>query len=559
MSLMANLYVGTSGLQTSQQALNTTAHNMANLDTQGYTRQQVSLGTRMYQTLERKMEPIAWKQIGNGVYYSNCKQVRSVFLDAAFRQETGRYSFYDVSLKAIEEIEDQLQEMNGSEFAQSLNNLWVSVQELSKDPCSAVTQSSFITRSSEFITRAKSVYEGLVSYQENLDSTIEGMCNTINSYGERIRVLNEKIVDIEAGGRESANDYRDERNDLLDQLGEYGKLDYYEDVFGNVLVSFEGSPFVTTDHVNHIGVDRDLGSSVGFATPYWEYAARTETDPLTGIEKVVSIDGAYIFDLTQSIATSINTDIGKLKSVVLARGDHNASYHDIVEDEQYYTDNIAQSVIMNVQAEFDQMIHNIMTTINDIMEASESNPAFLDDSVGSAKDFVLFIEANEEDAVRYKIGDIDPKNLKPGQEPIHTGFTIKNAQINPLLVQDPTLFTFRKVDGSEDNVTTTLLKEAFTKEQYTLNPGVTTKNSFISYYNSLVSQVANTGDVLESIRSSQEMTVSSVEAAREQIVGVSSDEELEFMIMFQNAYNASSRFINVVSEMLEHLVTTLGS
>ena len=217
MSLMANLYVGTSGLQTSQQALNTTAHNMANLDTQGYTRQQVSLGTRMYQTLERKMEPIAWKQIGDGVYYSNCKQVRSVFLDAAFRQETGRYSFYDVSLKAIEEIEDQLQEMNGSEFAQSLNNLWVSVQELSKDPCSAVTQSSFITRSSEFITRAKSVYEGLVSYQENLDSTIEGMCNTINSYGERIRVLNEKIVDIEAGGRESANDYRDERNDLLDQ------------------------------------------------------------------------------------------------------------------------------------------------------------------------------------------------------------------------------------------------------------------------------------------------------------------------------------------------------
>ena len=153
----------------------------------------------------------------------------------------------------------------------------------------------------------------------------------------------------------------------------------------------------------------------------------------------------------------------------------------------------------------------------------------------------------------------DPSPLFHNEEYIALHPDVREAQINPLLVQDPTLFTFRKVDGSEDNVTTTLLKEAFTKEQYTLNPGVTTKNSFISYYNSLVSQVANTGDVLESIRSSQEMTVSSVEAAREQIVGVSSDEELEFMIMFQNAYNASSRFINVVSEMLEHLVTTLGS
>jgi flagellar hook-associated protein 1 FlgK len=157
MSLMANLYVGASGLTTSQNALNTTAHNMSNMDTEGYTRQQVSQGTRAYQTLERKVEQIAWKQIGTGVNYNNCKQVRSDFLDISYRRETGRSTFYDVSLKALEEIEDQLQEMNGSEFAQSMDNLWVAVQELAKDPCSAVTQSSLITRANEFLTRAKSV------------------------------------------------------------------------------------------------------------------------------------------------------------------------------------------------------------------------------------------------------------------------------------------------------------------------------------------------------------------------------------------------------------------
>ena len=46
--------------------------------------------------------------------------------------------------------------------------------------------------------------------------------------------------------------------------------------------------------------------------------------------------------------------------------------------------------------------------------------------------------------------------------------------------------------------------------------------------------------------------------AREQVVGVSSEEELTSMIKFQNAYNASSRYINVVDEMLEHILTTLG-
>ena len=552
MALMANLYVGASGLTVSQNALNTTAHNMSNVDTTGYTRQQVTQGTRFYQTFDTRSDTIAWTQIGTGVNYNSCKQVRSVFLDKAYRQENGRYEFYDISTKALEEIEDQLQEMNGNEFAQSLNNLWVAVQELAKDPCSAVTQSALVTRANEFLTRAKSVYDGLVSYQENLDSTVQTMVDDINSIGDRIRQLNEDIVEIESGHQEHANDLRDERNLLLDKLAEYGKIDYNEDIFGNVTILFEGSSFVTSDHVNHIGVDTTLGSSVGYATPYWEYGAQTTVDS-NGNKVVTSIEGAYVYDLTQSISTSTNTDIGKLKSVLLARGDHNATYHDITEDEDYYNSNIANSVIMNVQAEFDQMIHNIMTTINDIMENAESNPAVLDPTVGEASDFTLFVVANSSDKLIYDIGDDNPAGT------VTTGFTISNTQINTKLLQDPTLFTFRTIDGCEDNATTSKLKEAFTAEDYTLNPNVTTKNSFINYYNSLVSQVANSGDIYDSIKSAQEQTVSAVESAREQIVGVSSDEELEFMIMFQNAYNASSRYINVVSEMLEHLVSTLGA
>ena len=257
--------------------------------------------------------------------------------------------------------------------------------------------------------------------------------------------------------------------------------------------------------------------------------------------------------------------------MLLARGDHNATYHDIVEDENYYNSHISQSVIMNVEAEFDQMIHNVMTVINDIMETAESNPAFLDENAGFAKDYTLFVCANESDTITYDFVDgykglTDEETRRLPQEiqeklgrNINTGFTIKNTQINPLLIQEPTLFTYRTIDGNEDNETVTKLKEAFTKEQYCLNPNVSTRNSFITYYNSLVSQVANSGDVYNSIKEAQEQTVSSVDSAREQIVGVSSDEELEFMIMFQNAYNASSRYINVVSEMLEHLVSTLGS
>ena len=103
-----------------------------------------------------------------------------------------------------------------------------------------------------------------------------------------------------------------------------------------------------------------------------------------------------------------------------------------------------------------------------------------------------------------------------------------------------------------------MLKDIFTQENYTLNPNVKTKTTFRDYYNNLISQVSNTGNVLKGISENQQQTVDSTYAAREQIVGVSADEEMSNMIMFQNAFNASSRYINVVSEMLEHILTTLG-
>ena len=86
MSLMSNLYVGNSGLTTAQNALNTVAHNMSNIDTDGYTRQQISLGTSNYVTTSKTNFAVSYTQTGTGVVYSECKQVRSTFLDKSYRK-----------------------------------------------------------------------------------------------------------------------------------------------------------------------------------------------------------------------------------------------------------------------------------------------------------------------------------------------------------------------------------------------------------------------------------------------------------------------------------------
>ena len=76
MPLMGSLYIGSSGLQTSQNSLNTTAHNLSNLDTTGFVRQQVLLGDRLYNTIKKGSVSVSSQQTGLGVTYEKVRQVR---------------------------------------------------------------------------------------------------------------------------------------------------------------------------------------------------------------------------------------------------------------------------------------------------------------------------------------------------------------------------------------------------------------------------------------------------------------------------------------------------
>ncbi len=555
MSLMGSLWTGVSGLQTSNNALNTTAHNMSNMDTIGYTRQQVAQSTRTYTTIE-KGNKTNWKQLGLGVNYSLTRQERHIFLDKNYRRESGRSAFYDVSTSAMEEIEYILGEVQaggsieGHEFSESLSNFWVSVQELSKDPTSSVNQNLFVTRAYEFVTRASAVYKSLEEYQENLNESVLKEVDNINKYALQIEELNQKIVSIEAG-QEHANDLRDKRNYLLDQLAKLGNISYTEDISGYVSVRFEDVDLVKGSLVNEMAIYTD--PKTGFFTPYWTMLANFDYDK--DGKRVVTeegIAGAKVFDLTREVSSDLNTDIGSLKGMLLARGDHKATYKELknfppdadpTDPEQavegWYDQQISQSIVMNIQAEFDQLINAVATKINAILaeEAESAGPAGVSDYLRdeNGEPLKLFIKNVEEE-----------------------DWTVSNLLVNPDLRQNPALLKFRKDEHSEDYPAMVKLKAAFEEKIYTLNPNVETPLCFTDYYKNLVSQVANSGSVFRGIQATQTQATDALLNSREQVVGVSSDEELTNMIRFQNAYNASSRYINVISEMLEHVLSTLG-
>lgn len=551
MPLMGSLYIGASGLQSGQNALNTTAHNLTNIDTTGFTRQQTLLSSKRYITISKNPAAVSDQQYGIGVNLSAVRQVRDYFLDQTYRKESGRSMFYEASTDVLGEVENVLGELNGEDFQTSLSNLWTAIQELSKDPSSSVTQGLLVQRSAEFINRANAVYQDLTNYQDNLNKQIKEKVTTINQYGKQIQALNDQIRKIECGGIEHANDLRDTRNQILDELGKLCKMTYSEDSLGNVSVRIEDSDFVRGDLFYEIGLD--ASDATGFYTPFWIKDA--EYTVLADGTKKYNIKGAEVFNLDQTVSSSLDTDIGGLKALLLARGDHRANYTDIGNN----YDNISQSIVMNVQAEFDQMIHNVTTKINSILaEVYDPSRGYMCDKDGSALQLFQKITTDGYEKVTDAGGNVTWKYAEEDPTRTDTLYTLGNLQVNANLLREPTMLGFKKADGSADYDTTGKLKAAFTEESYTLNPNVLKKTTFVDYYKDLVSQVSNTGYAFRNIYENQQTTVEATYNAREQIIGVSSEEELSNMIRFQNAYNASSRYINVISELLEHIISTLA-
>ena len=136
-------------------------------------------------------------------------------------------------------------------------------------------------------------------------------------------------------------------------------------------------------------------------------------------------------------------------------------------------------------------------------------------------------------------------------------YTIISVEINHTLKEQETKFPHLTQDGQVNYALAEDLASLWDIEGLTVDPNDTNKVAYMDYYSNMIGAYGTLGSVYESTAASLNDTVTSVSNQRQQVIGVSSDEELTKMIRFQNAYNASSRFINVINEMIEHVIMQL--
>lgn len=574
MSLLSSLYTGTSGLRVSQHAINTTAHNLANVDTKGFTRQQVILTDNTYSTLGSNRVGVF--QIGTGTDISKVMTYRNMFYDQSYRENNGRLGFYSAQYEAVSEIENLLGETEGVAFQNSVSSLWTNLQELSKDPGNIVVRSNFVNACVSFTERSQNIMDQLSEYQKSLNTNIVAQVDRINSIGSQITELNKKICAVEAGDIERANDYRDQRNVLLDELSEIVNISCSEDSSGAVSVSIEGTQFLSGGRYYEMGVAK-VNEASSLLKPVWNH-----------------LGGQDVFNLDQEISTELDTDIGYLKGLIIGRGNKEANYSDIpikpvrddyASDQDYntaladyedavkeYNKTVDVSSIMTMQAQFDQLIHGIVTMMNDILcpnttvtdAVTGETYTVLDTDkapVGMDENATQGVELfSRNNCSRYEEKVINGKTYQVYKEEdpsdIHTLYSINQISVNQEILSNYSVLALSSNNGSGefDLEVCKSLTEQWQKPFATLSPNTLTEFDFNSYYTNMIGELANRGNKFSTLAESQQLTVETIDGQRQSVTGVSSDEELTNLIRFQHAYSASSRYITTVNDMLETLL-----
>ena len=199
------------GLYTAQTNLNITSHNIANAETEGYSRQYAVQSATSPLTNGRR------GMIGTGTEITNVLQHRDAYLDDKYRSLSNELGEFEVKDEILSQLELLFSEPSDTGYSTYFNDIFDSMQTLSKDPGNITGRSAFVDSLSSFSTYLNDMGKQLTTLQEDANFGVSMSVDTINYNAQQLATLNNQIGNLELSGS-VANDLRDERNRLVDEL-----------------------------------------------------------------------------------------------------------------------------------------------------------------------------------------------------------------------------------------------------------------------------------------------------------------------------------------------------
>jgi len=312
--------IARSGMFVNERGLSVTGHNIANVNTPGFTRQQSIFKTSFYQGNFSNM------QVGTGVSVEQTRQIRHTFLDNTYRKENQSLGYSEARNSTYIEIQNILGEPMNKGLQDTMNQFWDSWQELSKDTSSLTVRALVRQRGQALVDYVNHMGTQIDRLQNDLNSKIVSEINEVNDITGQIADLNVEIPKVESSG-DRANDLRDQRNVLLDRLTKLVNAEITEKENGEVDVTVGGYYLVNKKESTNI-IAKNTATSGMFYTPLLEGSnlpLELKNGSIKGLLEsrgevygaVGSIENGTVnanMDITFAVDVSTGTDLTKIKA-----------------------------------------------------------------------------------------------------------------------------------------------------------------------------------------------------------------------------------------------------
>ena len=546
------------GLLAQQLAIEVTGQNIANVETEGYSRQDVTFEAN---TPRHAIKYGSMHQIGTGVRVAGIERAHDQFLFEQIMDEGDLSGSTEVKKDIFEQLEVLFNEGSGRSLNDALSSFFASVHDLATNARGLSERADLVSKAEHLASTFNQTGKQLFTIQRNIDATIETEVAEINSLTTQIGKLNESIHANEPASQYKANDLRDNRDRLVKELSKKIDIQLIEESDNQISLTLkDGTALVLKDRVFKLSTSLN-GDNDSFKDVNIEYGSglKNITSTITGGElrgyldmrdmEVKSVldkmnilsasfiqefngihragfglDGSSGLDFFSPLDVTVDHDVDNTGTAVVSMTNASPTTVSVDEFEMAFTGS-------------DEFTLNNLTT-----NASSGTFTFTTGSTFNIKDgFAVTISGSavSGDKVTFSVSEDAASGMSVSStitantRKIAAGTTTNGDGANALLMAD--------------------LQNTLSFNSVTWSGSGSGSYTFDEYYNAVVSTIGIESFSAQATLRQQEGIMLQLNSRRESISGVSIDEEMIKMIKFQQAYNASARMISVVDEMLDAL------
>lgn len=556
--------IATQGLNVARGALNTTNHNIANVNTKGYSRQQA---------LQRASRPLQSNtgigMIGTGAEITGIERIREKYLDDKFLRVNGTAGHYNVKETSMKELETIFNEPSDAGFNTAMDDLFNSLNDLSRKPGDASYKTAAVGKLETFTKYFNTAAGKLQDLQATINSTIETKVNQVNNIGTQIQLLNRQIASLEFSG-DTANDLRDQRDLLVDDLSRIVNTETKETTLRNGTKEFKvminGETFVDNESVRQLQlVARENKSNPedvkGLYDIKWETGQIFNTnkpgfegelkgyldirdgnnnmnltgnvkevlpDPTSSTKYKITIGDPSRLDISESGQITINNKVYTYDSFEMKDGD--IVFNGVALDSQ--TDVNAGDKLESGESNEYKGVPHYMNKLNKFVRtfANEFNNIYKQgqtDSGETNKELFTF-RGDTETAYNFEVSEEILNNI----DNLATRYNKNNGESDNGLIND--LISIKQQSKAFDN------------------------GKPSTYMELVISQAGIDTRKAESFNINKENAVNIVQNQRLSNSGVDLNEEAQNMIKYQQAYNVAAKMLSVMNQIYDVTINQMG-